>query len=157
MMNKKSNESYSQYCKRIENNLIRRKKIKLAGINRIIINRRLAKGSDIIYRILYLSYTHGTIYTHNNKVQCCNGCRRSQGDLFLLARHYYPEITFEKVRSWLAELIKEGKISANFCRNINKRVFYIAKIIWGNSQNELDNQAMIYADMIYDEYGFIYR
>ena len=145
-MKQKFNESYSQYCKRIENYLItKRKSIKLEGIEKIVTTKGSIRETDIIFTILTLSYSHNTIYSSTGNIQCRKRHSRSQGDLFLIARYYYPDITFEKVRSELFNIVDAGRASTLFCSDINKRVFYSRAYLYGDEYGE---------DMIYnDEYG----
>lgn len=67
-------------------------------------------------------------FNKDNKVQCYSS-RRSLGDLYQLAKYYFPETTAKQVQLHLLKLIKEEKIRFWFCTDIDKRV-YMRKGIW---------------------------
>jgi hypothetical protein len=71
--------------------------------------------------------------------------RRSQGDLFLLMKYYYPDITFKEVRNLLFQLLNSEKISTDYCWNIRKRVFWPNQLV----------DAHIYSVDIVDEYNWM--
>lgn len=56
-----------------------------------------------------------------NKRQCRKNALRSLGDLFIITRHYYPDITLENFCKifWLQE-----DLCSHICSTINRRVYF---------------------------------
>jgi hypothetical protein len=73
--------------------------------------------------LLYVKHCT-TIYEKSEKIQCCPGCNRSQGDLYNIMRYYRPNITFKKFRSCLIRLLNNRQVNTLYCANIHKRVFF---------------------------------
>ena len=94
--------------------------------------------------------TCNTIFVEDNSIMIIGEHRRrSVGDLFLLMRYYYPEITLKEIGELLVELLDTGKISTDYCYTISKRVFWDFNIVnpaVGNS---------IYAPENSNEFNFI--
>jgi len=87
---------------------------------------------DILWKVTVAPYfirgdvakTENTINAINGTIQCYrHNFRRSQGDLFRIAKYYYPNITFKKFRAALFKLTSEYKVQTSYCRDIHKRVF----------------------------------
>ena len=89
-----------------------------------------------------------TIYVGNSTVQTEAGRRRSLGDIFMIMRYYYPNITLKEVANLLyRELFNNSEISSHFrtsyCNTINKRVWYY----------DFEDQQFIGNQTATDEYG----
>lgn len=73
-----------------------------------------------------LNQNKSTIFVDTKEVQTDIGRRRSLGDLFMLMKYYYPEITLKEVvvilHTKLPKLIKGFRSS--WCNQINKRTYY---------------------------------
>jgi len=149
-MRQKHDESYSQYCNRIEKSLLKRKPIKLEGVEVIPPG---GECKSTIYEILKLSYSSNTIYCHNSNTQCWRRRYRSQGDLFLIAKYYYPNITFQEVRSELFSLLENELISTLFCHDILKRVFYFRSYYYFGTFHGDEESYDIRRERWEDEYG----
>ena len=64
-----------------------------------------------------------TFSTRNPKeIQCMSSKRRSFGDMFLLVKFYYPDVTFKEIRDTLLDLGREKFLAITYCENIKKRV-----------------------------------
>lgn len=89
-----------------------------------------------------------TIYADDSTIQTESGRRRSLGDLFMIVKYYYPNITLaEVVRILYVELpnrITDG-FRSSICSQIRKRVWYYEP--HQNSQNNVANSTSN------DEYG----
>jgi hypothetical protein len=80
---------------------------------------------DIILDICYENNKRLTYYADtNNTIQCYPNKNRSQGDLFLLAKYYIPDITLKEFRQCIWDLLNEKKLATLYCNNIEKRIFY---------------------------------
>lgn len=55
---------------------------------------------------------------------CDTGRRRSLGDIFLICKHYYPDVTMEQVLVILLNYCDNWKISCSYCNTIKKLVFF---------------------------------
>ena len=71
--------------------------------------------------------TRQTIYTDDDSIQTDIKKRRSMGDIFMILKYYYPDITIKEVARLLYVdlfiVIGEGMRSSN-CSEISKRVWY---------------------------------
>jgi hypothetical protein len=56
-------------------------------------------------------------------LQCLRNKNRSTEDIFLIMKHYEPEVTLKEVREALFKLIEDGEVSSLWCRDIQKRVY----------------------------------
>jgi hypothetical protein len=67
-----------------------------------------------------------TVVTKNevNHYYCGTDRRRSLGDIYLITKHYFPNVTILQVLHTLFELIDSKKISGSFCTMISKYVFH---------------------------------
>lgn len=67
-----------------------------------------------------------TVYVENDLQQCETKCRRSLGDLFMLTKYYFPEITLLEVITILHDLFngEYEHFCTDYCGVINKRVYY---------------------------------
>ncbi len=59
----------------------------------------------------------------NGDLQCCRDRRRSVGDIWLICKNYYPNITLAIVKKELLALSLAGTIKTFSCCTINKRVY----------------------------------
>lgn len=100
--------------------------------------------------ILYYNCHLNTLYPSSKRLQCFNNSNRSQGDLYMIMRYYYPDITFKEFRKALIRLLNNYHISTFYCRDIRKRVFYNPNLKGRkpHPDNILDNLAVM------DEFGF---
>ena len=64
---------------------------------------------------------YATLYL-NNKLQCPKGKDRSLGDIFRIAKYYYPSCSFIEVRRLI---LKNRNMAGHYCRNINRRIYAI--------------------------------
>jgi hypothetical protein len=69
-------------------------------------------------------YLSSKIWVGTNHYHCNAHKRRSAGDIFLVAKKFYPKVTLKEIRETLRELALEGQISTNYCHTIQKRVFF---------------------------------
>ena len=74
--------------------------------------------------ILYYNRHLNTLYSSSKRLQCFKNRNRSQGDLYMLMRYYYPDITFKEFRKALIRLLNNYHISTFYCNDIHKRIFY---------------------------------
>lgn len=63
-----------------------------------------------------------TVTCKSNRKQYL-GSSRSMQDLYLICKHYFPEITLLDVSNILKSLYNDGKINTLFCTTFNKRMF----------------------------------
>ena len=99
-----------------------------------------------------------TIYLDNSEVQTESGRRRSLGDIFIVLRYYYPNITLKEVVKLLyvtlpEELRGNNGLRSSYCNQINKRVWYCENNANGNWYNtelpdEYNNTTAIYKKYI---------
>ncbi len=61
-----------------------------------------------------------TVYSSNGVVQTTRGKRRSLGDIFMICRYYYPNISLSTVISWL---YSPDYYKGLYCGTIHKRVW----------------------------------
>ena len=79
---------------------------------------------------------------HGDTLQCMKSKRRSQGDLWLIARTYYPDVTLQQVRQALLS-IPQSWISMSYCSQVKKQVFRVehpnnSSYHWGNGNSGVD-------------------
>lgn len=67
---------------------------------------------------------HDTYYKNTNLIQCLACKARSLGDLWLICKSYYPNITLRKLKKVLVILTEDGNIGSLHCGNIDKRTYY---------------------------------
>lgn len=131
--------------------------------NKLLKNRKLLKISELNYdKISKMSYYVGlnhilrgvylfkTVYAHNNNYQCGEQRNRSQSDLYMIMKYYYPNITFKEFRKVLFRLCTNSKASSFICNTINKRVFFK-----GTPTLDKDEDCFIYNCDLNDEFGWI--
>jgi hypothetical protein len=108
----------------IQNKLLKKNLLYLQGLNKKLFkSKRLSFKRGLLY-IINQNFDRKTLYASHYHLQCIKGRRRSSGDLFLIMRYYYPEITYKDIRYCLFELLNNHKIKTSYCFDINKRVFY---------------------------------
>lgn len=90
-----------------------------------------------------------TIYVDNREVQTDPGRRRSLGDIFMIMRYYYEDITLKEVVKLLHKTLpsKMNGFRTSWCNEINKRTFYY----------DADDDTNVYNKNRRDEYGFTYE
>jgi len=100
--------------------------------------------------ILYYNCHLNTLYSSSKRLQCFKNRNRSQGDLYMIMRYYYPDITFKEFRKALIRLLNNYHISTFYCGDIRKRIFYNPNFKGRkpHRSNILDSLAAI------DEFGF---
>lgn len=76
------------------------------------------------------NYTKDTVYADDSSVQTDMGKRRSLGDIYMICKYYYPNVTLKEVLQQLyVELPRYDEqnginlFRSNKCRQINKRVW----------------------------------
>lgn len=110
---------------------------------------------NFIANLIFILNTHYTL-DHLNNVYCNPNKLRSLGDLFLITKQYFPEITLKEVMKELAFNVVEKIYTVIWCPDIKKRVFFKTcmlqgsfdtdkTIYYGNYQGVQDGS---------DEYGF---
>ena len=63
-----------------------------------------------------------TVYSENNNVQTTKGRRRSLGDIFMICKYYYPNISLSTVIAWL---YSPEYFKGQYCSEVKKRVWRI--------------------------------
>lgn len=76
------------------------------------------------YVNLYFERNMPATYDVNGNLQCKMRRRRSFSDLFSLCKAKFNDVTVEQLATELVQLLREKKIKALFCPNINKVVFF---------------------------------
>ena len=77
---------------------------------------------NLIHKYTYECYS---TYSSNSEDKCTPpGRHRSAGDIFLLTKNYFPNITFKEVIKELFFLCEEKKISVLYCKDIYKLTFF---------------------------------
>ena len=67
-----------------------------------------------------------TIWDDNSEIQTTVGKRRSLGDIYMLAKYYYPKTTLKDVIHMLyVDMVNLEHFRTSYCHTINKRVWYI--------------------------------
>ena len=91
-----------------------------------------------------------TIFTDNKEIQTIAGKRRSLGDIYMICKYYYPNMTLEdllrELYISLPDYFEQG-YRTSYCKMIKKRVWYYDAI--------RDN--LFYDKTTHDEYGNPYR
>jgi hypothetical protein len=83
-----------------------------------------------------------TIYVDDSSVQTDPGRRRSLGDLFMIVRYYYPNVTLKELFAVLHDLCTNTRgFRTSRCSTIHKRVWYFSEgemnaILIGGSNDE---------------------
>lgn len=107
----------------IQNKLLRtRVPLYLKNVSKAIMSKK-SYYSGLNY-LLSMNKSRITLYSSSGKLQCYSDRNRSQGDLYMMMRYYYPNITFEEFRVALFKLMNHKKVNSFFCNNINKRIFF---------------------------------
>lgn len=92
-----------------------------------------------------------TIYVETKNIQTPKNKRRSLGDIYMIMKYYYPDITIYDVIQLLYVTLHKGELSDGFrsshCRMIKKRVWYY----------DTNQGASIYGKSEKDEHGKIWR
>lgn len=93
------------------------------------------------------NYSRNTIYIDNEEIQTQMGKRRSLGDIFIIMKYYYPNITLKEVVKLLyvdlfTVMGENPGLRTSICNQINKRVWYYE-----------DTQSAIMNSTVNDEYG----
>ena len=78
----------------------------------------------IICFIYYYNRLNATLYL-DDKLQCYSDRRRSIGDIYLICKYYYPNITIIDIIKTLSKLIDYGVLHSSRCNQIQKYVFTI--------------------------------
>lgn len=99
---------------------------------------------EFLMKLLPVSWGYGAQFNtfHGDELQCMKNKRRSQGDMWLIARTYYPNVTLREVRQTLLS-IPSNWISMSYCSTVKKQVFRIehpnnATYNWGDGNNGTD-------------------
>jgi len=66
-----------------------------------------------------------TLYAKHGNVQCEYGKRRSQSDIFRIARHYKPGLRYLEFIESLKRIVKNNEVFTHNCPNIKARVFFL--------------------------------
>lgn len=112
------------------------------------------KGTD---NIEAWNETRNTIYVDDNSVQTESGKRRSFGDIFMILKYYYPNITVKEVVALLYRDVFTGNLrlgmrSSN-CGQIHKRVWYYdedegGQFMEAGQRDEYGNNKQFYLNAI---------
>jgi len=98
-----------------------------------------------------------TIYVESRKIQTPKGKRRSFGDIYMILKYYYPDITVYDVAKLLYVTLHKGELSDGFrtshCSMIKKRVWYYdtnqgASIYGRNDKDEFGKTWKNYLDSL---------
>lgn len=100
--------------------------------------------------ILYYNCHLNTLYPSSKRLQCSSNRNRSQGDLYMIMRYYYSDITFKEFRKALIKLLNNYHISTFYCNDIQKRIFYNPNL---GGRKPHSSNIMNNLDKI-DEFGF---
>lgn len=105
---------------------------------------------DFIYNFLRdYSFYYQTMF--NNNIICDSGRRRSLGDIYLITKHYYPDITLETVLKELLYLVKGNIISVQKCSTIGRHVYTYGRGYNGKSEiSEFTSLTFKQIEEIYD-------
>jgi hypothetical protein len=101
-----------------------------------------------------------TNYRYTIKLDGCIQCNlrknRSLGDLFCIARYYYPTISLKRFREILNNLINTERLAILYCGTIEKRVYYTPFNTLNNRPENISTGGrFIYDDDDKkDEYGY---
>lgn len=123
-------------------------KIRLQGL----LKKRKETPKEFLWKFLTKwNKEKNTIFVVNHVVDTDTGRRRSIGDIFMILRYYYPEVTLREVIQWLyVDWITLGdeNYRSSYCYTIHKRVWY----------NEEDSgKSSIINKESSDEYGIVYQ
>ena len=91
-----------------------------------------------------------TIYTNDSSIQTNSGKRRSLGDIYMICKYYYKDITLNEVLNLLYNVLTksvETGFRSSYCTTIKKRVWYYLD----GSNNQVYNKDQD------DEYGNEYN
>lgn len=106
---------------------------------------------DFIYNLLREYSFYFITIDKNNKFICEKGRRRSLGDIYLITKHYYPDITLETVLKELLYLVKGNIISVQKCSNIGRHVYTYGRGYNGKSKiSEFTSLTFKQIEEIYD-------
>lgn len=149
-----NNEVFNPIQSRIEDSFQSTGPIRLSGTLKKTATKLGAE--EFLYRFFTnWNLTNGdlpktTVYVNTGEIQCITGKRRSLGDIFMILKYYFPEITLKEVLTLLYTTLPE-RITTGFrtskCSEIHKRVWYYSP----NSSNTIASTTEN------DEYGYLYQ
>ena len=86
-----------------------------------------------------------TIYVDDKEVDTVTEKRRSIGDIYMICKYYYPEVTLERLLAFLYTVLPEelAGFRSSYCGTILKRVWYY----------DSSKKSSIYNKQTPDEYG----
>lgn len=89
-------------------------------IENYIHDEKLTLNQFIELFLVQLNENNNTIY-NSNKIQCKSGKTRSLGDIYLICKSYYPNVTKKQVKRSLLYL--GNNLVGHYCPTIEKRVY----------------------------------
>lgn len=85
--------------------------------------------SDFIKKLLTDYNSNCFTFSNKNNNQICdNNRRRSMYDIYLITKHYYPEVTFEEIVKCLILYVTIKGLKTSYCTTVKKYVFYRSSI-----------------------------
>lgn len=84
-----------------------------------------------------------TIFVNTLEVQTSHGKRRSLGDIYMICKYYYPDVTVEEIAKIIYTNLRTHRLRSSFCYNVKKRVWYYSETAESN----------VYDEDVADEYG----
>ncbi len=99
-----------------------------------------ANYSDFIKKLLTDYNSNCFTFSNKNNNQICdNNRRRSMYDIYLITKHYYPEVTFEEIVKCLILYVTIKGLKTSYCTTVKKYVFYRSGISeYLNLKNSLE-------------------
>jgi hypothetical protein len=77
---------------------------------------------DVIYYCVRRVGTNATVYQGTKKIQCGANRSRSWGDIYRVAKTYFPETTYREVHEMLTKLSGTRTLSMHYCPDVQKKV-----------------------------------
>lgn len=97
------------------------------GLFRLEIDSSKVTLSEFIHSFLYHYNNTFPTCDKNKKVTTPTGKRRSLGDIYMICRSYFPDVTLKDVLRVLCFITESRGYRSSYCYQINKRVWYYSK------------------------------
>lgn len=103
-------------------------------LSKEFINSKHSKFEDFIIEF-FKQYNNecNTVSPSHSRHICDTNRRRSLHDIYLITKHYYPEVTFIDIIKTIVSLLKINVICGSYCSTVNKYVFYTPSVSNHNS------------------------
>jgi len=88
------------------------------------VEREIKSLKDILLICMNRSYSsdNSTVFL-NDKLQCFSNRTRSAQDIYLLAKRYKTDITFEEVIDFMIKLVEARQLNYSYCYTVRRNVF----------------------------------